>query len=134
MDVFKSNSYPGNFINNFLKTFLDNKHRIQEKVITVLKKPLFLALPYTGPLSLQTGTKLRKSLNIDANGCLISKCSEMLYKLTSTCFFITMTLSEAALKKLLKEEIINLAFDYQSKLDSTLTAIRNELSELKKRL
>ena len=44
-----------------------------------------------------------------------------------------MTLSGAALKKLSKEEIINLAFDYQSKFDSTLTAIRNELSELKKK-
>ena len=28
MDVFKSNSYPKNFINNFFKAFLDNKRRI----------------------------------------------------------------------------------------------------------
>ena len=42
MDVLKSNGYPGNFMNNSFKTFLDNKHRIQEKVITVTKKPLFL--------------------------------------------------------------------------------------------
>ena len=34
MDVFKSNVYPENFINNCFKTFLDNKHRIQGKVIT----------------------------------------------------------------------------------------------------
>ena len=43
-----------------------------------------------------------------------------------------MALSESALKKLHKDEIINLALDYQSKFDSTLAGIRNELSNLKK--
>ena len=42
-----------------------------------------------------------------------------------------MALSEAALKKLSKDEIINLALDYQSKFDSTLAGISNELSDLK---
>ena len=60
-DVFKSNGYPENFINNFFKTFLDKKYRINEKVTTVPKKPLFLVFPYLGPLPLQTRTKLRKS-------------------------------------------------------------------------
>ena len=41
---------------------IDNKYRIQEKVITVPKKTFFLVLPYLEPLSLQTRTKLRKSL------------------------------------------------------------------------
>ena len=45
-----------------------------------------------------------------------------------------MALSEAALKKLSKDEIINLALDYQSKFDSTLAGIRNELYDLKKAL
>ena len=49
--------------------FLDNKYRIQEKVITVPKKTLFLILPYLGPLSLQTRTKLRKSLKGILNCC-----------------------------------------------------------------
>ena len=40
--------------------------------------------------------------------------------------------SESALKKLHKDEIINLALDYQSKFDSTLAGVRNELSALKK--
>ena len=62
MDVFKSNGYPKDFINNCFKTSLDNKHIIQEKVITIQKKPLFLVLPYLESLSLQTRTKLRKSL------------------------------------------------------------------------
>ena len=61
-NVFENNSYPENFINNFFKVFLDNKYRIQEEVITVPKKTLFLVLPYLGPLSLQTRTKSRKSL------------------------------------------------------------------------
>ena len=44
MNVFESNGCPENFINNCLKTFLDNKHRIQKKVIIVPKKHLFLVL------------------------------------------------------------------------------------------
>ena len=43
-----------------------------------------------------------------------------------------MTLSEAALKKLSKGNIIDLALDYQSKFDSKLVGIRNELCDLKK--
>ena len=69
IDVFKSIGYPDNFIKNCFKMFLDNKHRIQEKVTTVLKKPLPLNLPYLGPLSLQTKTKLRKSLRGILNCC-----------------------------------------------------------------
>ena len=49
--------------------FLDNKYRIQEKVITVPKKNLFLLLPYLGPLSSQTRTKLSKSLKGILNCC-----------------------------------------------------------------
>ena len=69
IDVFKNNRYPENFINNCFKVFLDNKYRIQEKVITVLKKHLFLVLPYLGPLLLQNRTKLRKSLKSILNCC-----------------------------------------------------------------
>ena len=69
MDVFKSNGYPEKFINNCFKTFLDNKHRIQEKVLTVPKKSLFFVFLYLGPLSLQTRTKLRKSLKGILNCC-----------------------------------------------------------------
>ena len=43
-----------------------------------------------------------------------------------------MAFSESALKKLHKDEIISLALDYQSKFDTTLAVIRNELSDLKK--
>ena len=52
-----------------MKEFLDNKYKIQEKVITVPKKTLLLVLPNLGPLSLQTRTKLRKSLKGILNCC-----------------------------------------------------------------
>ena len=68
-DVFKNNGYPENFINNCFKVLLDNKYRIQEKVITVPKKTLLLVLLYIGTLSLQTRTKLRKSLKGILNCC-----------------------------------------------------------------
>ena len=58
-----------NFINNCFKVFLHNKYRIRGKVITVLKKTLFLVLPYLAPLSLQNRTKLRKSLKGILNCC-----------------------------------------------------------------
>ena len=45
---------------------------------------------------------------------------------------IVMTRSESALKKMHKDEIINLALDYQSEFDSTLAGIRNKLFDLKK--
>ena len=74
-DAFKNNGYSENFINNCFKVFLDNKYRIQEKVITVPKKILFLVLPLSletinlGPLSLETRTKLTKSLKGILNCC-----------------------------------------------------------------
>ena len=61
MYVFKSNGYRENFSIIVLKRFWIKKHRIQEKVVTAPKKPLFLALLYLEPLSLQTRFKLRKS-------------------------------------------------------------------------
>ena len=43
-----------------------------------------------------------------------------------------MARSESALKKIHKDEIINLALNYQSEFDSTLAGNRNKLSDLKK--
>ena len=42
-----------------------------------------------------------------------------------------MALSKSVLKKLHKNEIISLALDYQSKLDTTVAGIRKEFSDLK---
>ena len=87
MDVFKSNGYSENSINNCFKKFLDNKHRMQEKVMPVPKKPLFLVLPYLGLLSLQTRTKLRKSLKGILNCCKLQIVFKSQNKLTNTFRF-----------------------------------------------
>ena len=42
-----------------------------------------------------------------------------------------MSLSESALKKLSKDEVIALALEYQNKFDSTLTNIDKEISDLR---
>ena len=60
MDVFKNNGNPENFINSCFETLPDSKLLIQEEIIPVSKKPLLLVLPYPGPLSIQTRTKLKK--------------------------------------------------------------------------
>ena len=86
-DVFKSNDYPENFINNCFKTLLDKKYRIQEKVITVTKKPLFLVLPYLGPLSWQTRAKLRKSLKDILDCCELQIVFKSQNKLGNTFHF-----------------------------------------------
>ena len=54
--------YPVSAYSNIFKVFLGNNYRIQEKVITVPKKTLFLVLPYLGPFLLQTRTKLKAFL------------------------------------------------------------------------
>ena len=66
---------------------LDNKYRVREKVITVPKKTLFLDLPYLGPLSLQTRTKLRKSLKGILNCCKLQIVFKSQYKLAKAFHF-----------------------------------------------
>ena len=94
IDVFKNNGYPENFINNCFKVFLDNKYRIQEKVITVPKKTLFLVLPYLGPLSLETRTKLRKSLKGILNCCKLQIVLKSRNKLAKSFHFKVCILKE----------------------------------------
>ena len=60
---------------------------MQEKVITVPKKTLFLVLPYLGPLSLQTRTKLRKSLKGILNCCKLQIVFKSQNKLAKTFRF-----------------------------------------------
>ena len=86
-DVFKNNGYPENFINNCFKVFLDKKYRAREKMITVPKKTLFLVLPYLGPLSLQTRTKLRKPLKGILNCCKLQIVFKSQNKLAKTFRF-----------------------------------------------
>ena len=58
LGVFMKNSYNKNLTNNHFKIFLADN--IIFKNITLLKKPLFLVLPYLGPSLIQFITKLTK--------------------------------------------------------------------------
>ena len=51
------------------KTFVDKLFIKRPQLIAVEKKTLFLSLPYLGEISLQTRTKLRKSLKGLLNSC-----------------------------------------------------------------
>ena len=52
-----------------LQKFIDKIHVVKETTLTVEKKPLVLVLPYLGSISLQTRTKLKKSLKNILNCC-----------------------------------------------------------------
>ena len=67
--AFLENGYPLSFIDNCFKTFVDKLFIKRPQLITVEKKALFLSLPYLGEISLQTRTKLRKSLKGLLNSC-----------------------------------------------------------------
>ena len=67
--TFVKNGYPEDFINKCFKKFMDNIHVVKETTRTVEKKPLVLVLPYLGSVSLQTRTKLKKSLKNILNYC-----------------------------------------------------------------
>ena len=57
------------FIDNCFKRFVDKLFIKRLQLITVEKKTLLLSLPYLGKISLQTRTKLRKSLKGLLNSC-----------------------------------------------------------------
>ena len=57
------------FIDNCFKTLVDKLYIKRSQSITVEKKTLLMSLPYLGEISLQTRTKLRKSLKGLLNSC-----------------------------------------------------------------
>ena len=66
----QKNGYPLSFIDIiYFKTFADNLFIKRPLLTTIEKKTLFLSLPYHGEISLQTRTKLRKSLKGLLNSC-----------------------------------------------------------------
>ena len=68
-EIFQKNGYAENFIEKCFQLFLDRIYILKEKVPTVEKKPLRLVLPYLGNISLQTRTKLQKSIKGVLNCC-----------------------------------------------------------------
>ena len=68
-EIFQKNGYPENVIDSCFKLLLNRIHIPKEKVPTVAKKPLRLVLPHLGTTSLQTRTKLQKSIKGALNYC-----------------------------------------------------------------
>ena len=58
-----------NFIDRCFPLFLNRIHVLKEKVPAVEKKSLRLAFPYLGTISMQTRTKLQKSIKGILNCC-----------------------------------------------------------------
>ena len=56
------NCYRENFPSKFFKKFIANIHLVNKTVPTVEKKPILLVFLYIGSASLQSRTKLKKSL------------------------------------------------------------------------
>ena len=56
-------------LTNLLKKFLNNVHLVKENVPKVEKKRLLVVLPHLGIISLQTRTKLQKTLKGVLNCC-----------------------------------------------------------------
>ena len=80
-EIFQRNRYPRNSIDGCFKLFLNRIPILKEKVPTVEKKSLRLVLPYLGTISLQTRTKLPKSVKGVLNCCelqVIFKCQNKL--------------------------------------------------------
>ena len=67
--VFLKTGYPLSFIVNCFKKIVDKLFIKRPQLITFEKKNLFLSLSYLSEISLQTRTKLRKSLKSMVNSC-----------------------------------------------------------------
>ena len=81
--VFLKNGYPLSFIDKCFKMVIDKLVIKCLQVTTVEKKTLILSLPYLGYISLQTRTKLRKSLKGILNCCKLQIVFKSQRKLTN---------------------------------------------------
>ena len=67
--VFKSNGYPKNFIDSYIKHFLDKLFAKNEVSLTVPKLQLLCVLPYTGKSSLDFRARLRRTIEENIPFC-----------------------------------------------------------------
>ena len=93
-DTLKNIGYPLSFIDNCFKTFVDKLFNKRPQLITVEKNTLFLSLPYLGEISLQTRTKLRKSLKGLLNSCKLQIIFKSQRKLSNVFRFKDHLLSD----------------------------------------
>ena len=68
-NMIQKNVYPENFIDRCFKLFVNRIHILKERVSIVEKRSLRLFLPYLETVSLQTRTKLQKSIKVLLNCC-----------------------------------------------------------------
>ena len=68
-EIILNNSYPEDFINIYFNKLKDNIHVVKKTTLSVEKNPLVLVLTYLDSISLQTRTKLKKSLKNILNCC-----------------------------------------------------------------
>ena len=78
-NIFKLNSHPQNFVNQYIKRFLNKLFIKKDHNFMVPKRELTFVLPYLGKLSLDLRTRLRQTLEIDLPYCKLkiifrSKC------------------------------------------------------------
>ena len=85
--IFQKNGCPENFIDRCFKLFLNRIHILKGKFPTVERKPLRLALPYLGTISLQTKTKLQKSIKGVLNCCKLQVIFKSQNKLCNNFHF-----------------------------------------------
>ena len=86
-EIFQKNGYPVNFIDKWFKLFLNKIDILREKVPTVKKKPLRLVFSYLRSISLQTRTKLQKSIKGVLNSCKLQVIFESQNKLCNKLHF-----------------------------------------------
>ena len=86
-DIFKRNGYPGNFIDACIKRYL-NQVFIDKKIYALApKKELVCMLPFIGKKSLQSRSKLVKSVQNNLSFCHLKVVFQSPYKLhTLFCF------------------------------------------------
>ena len=86
-DIFKRNGYPGNFIDACIKRYL-NQVFIDKKIYALApKKVLVCMLPFIGKKSLQSRSKLVKSVQNNLSFCHLKVVFQSPYKLhTLFCF------------------------------------------------
>ena len=82
-EIFQKNGYPENFIDGYFNRI----YILKEKVPTVEKKLLWLVLPYLATISLQTRTKLQKSIKGVLNCCKLQVIFKSQNKLCNNFHF-----------------------------------------------
>ena len=70
--VFKSTGYPKNFIDSYIKRFLDKFFVKNEVSLTVPKLQLVCVLPYTGKSSLDLRARLRRTIEKNIPFCKLN--------------------------------------------------------------